>query len=130
MIEKRILTNNIYGVTIAVAAPNYALSNHPSVHSWGSPADIANMYRWMDDITAWSESHHLPIYYGEFACNHAQNSSTGRDTWYSEHRKAIDSHGFAASVWDDDGGFRLYDRQTNTWDERVLEALGKKTDGN
>jgi hypothetical protein len=83
-----------------LAAPNYALTNHPSVLNWGSTADIS-------------------------ALNHAQNVTTGRDKWYSEHRKAIDSHGFAASVWDDDGGFKLYDRQADTWDEGVLKALGK-----
>lgn len=108
-----------------LAAPNYALTNHPSVLNWGSTADISALNQWMDDIAAWSKSHHLPIYYGEFACNHAQNVTTGRDKWYSEHRKAIDSHGFAASVWDDDGGFKLYDRQADTWDEGVLKALGK-----
>jgi hypothetical protein len=58
-----------------------------------------------------------------FGCTHAQNASTGRITWYEEHRKAIESHGFAASVWDDDGGFKVYDRQANMWDEPVVEAL-------
>ena len=99
------------------------------MHSWGSASDIATLNKWMDDIAAWSKAHHLPIYYGEFGCTHAQNASTGRDTWYLEHRKAIESHGFAAAVWDDDGGFRVYDRQADQWDEGVLKALGKGSAG-
>ena len=65
----------------------------------------------------------------QFGCTHAQNATTGRDTWYAEHRKSIESHGFAAAVWDDDGGFRVYDRAANTWDEGVLTALGKHAGG-
>jgi hypothetical protein len=29
-------------------------------------------------------------------------------------------------VWDDDGSFRVFDRQNGTWDEQLLLALGKK----
>jgi endoglucanase len=43
----------------------YALVKEPTVHSWGSAVDIAALNKWMDDIAAWSKSHHLPIYYGE-----------------------------------------------------------------
>ena len=96
------------------------------MHSWGSASDIATLNKWMDDIAAWSKSHHLPIYYGEFGCTHAQNATTGRYVWYAAHRAAIEAHGFGAAVWDDDGNYRVYDRQVDQWDEDLLHALGKK----
>jgi hypothetical protein len=46
--------------------PNYALTETPTVHRWGSAADIATLNTWMDQIKAWSVYSHLPIYYGEF----------------------------------------------------------------
>ena len=94
---------------------------------WGTPADIAALNVWMDAIAQWSQHYHLPIFYGEFGCTHVQTVATGRDTWYEEHRKAIAKHGFAAAVWDDDGGYRLFDRNANTWDTGVLVALNKTT---
>ena len=93
--------------------------------AWGTEADVNELESWMGEIKIWSESHHLPIYYGEFGCTHAQNESTGRNVWYAAHAREIQKHGFAASVWDDDGMFRVYDRDADTWDAGVLKALGK-----
>jgi hypothetical protein len=83
------------------------------------------MNDWMDALQDWSEAKNLPVYYGEFGCTHAQNASTGRTVWYAEHAKGIVNHGFAAAVWDDDGGFVVYDRAADSWDNEVLKALGK-----
>ena len=83
------------------------------------------MTSWMDAIAKWSADYHLPIFYGEFGCTHTQNVSTGRDVWYAAHRQGIENHGFAAAVWDDDGSFRLFDRNADSWDDGVLKALGK-----
>jgi endoglucanase len=103
----------------------YALQNPPTVHNWGSDSDIKALNDWMDSIVSWSKKKGLPIYYGEFGCTHSQTKATGRVAWYSEHLKAIQSHGLAASVWDDDGNFRVFDRNADTWDNEVLVALGK-----
>jgi hypothetical protein len=105
-----------------------------SRHGRNLPANAGVFDTHCDSITirwtqGWSRDHHLPIYYGEFGCTHAQNASTGRDTWYAAHAAAIRSHGFAASVWDDDGMFRVFDRNANTWDVDVLKALGKHNPG-
>ena len=48
------------------------------------------------------------LYTGEFGCTSSQNASTGRYTWYKAHRDAIEAHGFAAAVWDDDGMYVLW----------------------
>eukprot|EP00466_Bigelowiella_natans_P010569 jgi/Bigna1/134401/aug1.25_g9109 len=93
--------------------------------SWGSDSDIAALNQWMDDIANWSTAKNIPIYYGEFGCTTSQTESTGRYTWYAAHRAAIEARGFSAAVWDDDGYYRVYDRNANTWDAKLLEALGK-----
>ena len=96
-----------------------------NIPTWGSASQIAAMNSWMDSLEQYSKTKGLPIYYSEFGCTHDQNASTGRITWYEEHRKATAAHGFAAAVWDDDGGYRLFDRAADTWDNPVLVALGK-----
>ena len=95
------------------------------ISSWGSAAQIAAMNSWMDALGAWSKAKNLPVYYGEWGCTHDQDASTGRLVWYEEHRKGIETHGFAAAVWDDDGGYVIFNRTANTWDNGVLAALGK-----
>lgn len=102
-----------------------AIKNGCPIKNWGSDADVAALNKWMDDISKWSEIYHLPIFYGEFGCTHLQNASTGRDVWYKAHAEGIAAHGFAAAVWDDDGNYRLYDRNADSWDAGVLAAMGK-----
>jgi endoglucanase len=104
---------------------DYAGLIPPTVHSWGNAADVAKLASWMDAIGNWSAAKGLPIFYGEFGCTTSQTAATGRYTWYAAHAKAIADHGFAAAVWDDDGSFRIFDRQADTWDEELLKALGK-----
>jgi len=101
---------------------NYAGAN-PTVFEWGSDEDVKAMEEWMDQIGNWSTSKNVPIYYGEFGCSTAQNEATGRYTWYRKHADAIRSHGFGSSVWDDDGKFRVFDRNANAWDEKLVDAL-------
>ena len=101
---------------------NYAGAN-PSVFSWGSDEDLETLTGWMDDIGNWSKSKNVPIYYGEYGCTTHQSESTGRYVWYKAHANAIRRHGFASSVWDDDGMYRVYDRNSDTWDELLLNAL-------
>jgi endoglucanase len=103
----------------------YAQKIPPTVHSWGSAADIAALHGWIGAIKNWSTVKGLPIFYGEFGCTHHQTVATGRDVWYNEHFKAITAAGFAAAVWDDDGLFKVFDRNADTWDNGVLTALGK-----
>jgi len=102
-----------------------AIKDKCPMDKWGSPSDIAALNLWMDNTAAWARKYHLPVFYGEFGCTHVQTVETGRDVWYLEHRKGIEAHGFAAAVWDDDGGYRLFDRNANTWDTGVLQALNK-----
>jgi endoglucanase len=105
---------------------DYAGGKAPTDHSWGSDSDYAKLRQWMDQIGNWSQSHNVPVFYGEFGCTTAQNKASGRYTWYKAHAEEIKARGFAAAVWDDDGGFRVFDRNADTWDEELLAALGRK----
>ena len=92
---------------------------------WGSAADLAALESWMAALSAWSINKGLPIYYGEFGATTHQNASTGRYKWYAAHAAAVAKHGFGAAVWDDCGGYKVYDRKSGTWDNNLLAALGK-----
>lgn len=100
----------------------YTFKTH-TVNTWGSASDRAALKNWTEGIQAWSEKHNLPIFYGEFGVTHAGQSN--RLDWYVAHYEAIVKFGWGASVWDDCGGFKVYDRKTNTWDNGVLKALGR-----
>ena len=93
--------------------------------SWGTPTDVEAVANWMAKTSKWAKDYHLEVYYGEFGCTHHQNTSTGRDYWYQVHAEQIANHSWAASVWDDDGDYRVYNRQSDSFDEGVLRALGK-----
>ena len=90
-----------------------------------SAADIAEVTEWMDQIGKWSRTKKIPLFYGEFGCTTAQTEETGRYLWYKTHADQIRAHGWAAAVWDDDGEYRVFDRRVDTWDNKLLVALGK-----
>ena len=90
-----------------------------------SAADIAKVTEWMDQIGNWSKTKKIPLFYGEFGCTTVQTEETGRYLWYKTHADQIRAHGWAAAVWDDDGGYRVFDRRADTWDNKLLVALGK-----
>ena len=89
-------------------------------HSWAR-SDIDG---WVDALAAWAARRQMPVLLGEFGCNKTQTNSSGRVGWYSHLRRAVESKGFAATVWDDSGSFAIYERSSRTWDADVLHALG------
>jgi endoglucanase len=97
-----------------------------TVHEWGSEADLAALKGWMDQIGNWSAARDIPLFYGEFGCTTSQTAATGRYVWYAAHRTEIEGRGWAAAVWDDDGYYRVFDREADKWDNQLLAALGKK----
>jgi len=102
----------------------YAGGN-PSVFSWGSSADHALLSKWVEEVDAWSKKKGLPIYYGEFATSTSQTEKTGQLAWYAAHYGAIQSHGWAASVWNDGNKHLLFNYDTGAWTTDILTALGR-----
>jgi len=96
----------------------------PSVHAWGSPADVAKLQTWVNSTKAWAANRSLSIYYGEFGVTKAQTAATGRLNWYKAHSQVGLGAGFALSAWDDNGNFCIVNRTTKVWDADILQALG------
>jgi endoglucanase len=101
---------------------DYTFSDH-KVNTWGSASDRADLKKWAEGIQDWSEKNNLPVFYGEFGVTHSGQQN--RLDWYTAHYEYISKFGWGASVWDDCGGFKVYDRKTKTWDTGVLKALGR-----
>lgn len=53
-----------------------------------------------------------------------QPNSVDRLAWFKAFVTGAASHGIGSVVWDDDGWFKLYDRDARTWDQGVLAAIG------
>ena len=101
----------------------FCLQNPPGAQSWGTPSDIItvqNMYR---DMAAWGATHaNGKVYMGEAGCQVAAPNRTDRILWY----KVVGQSSLALegiTVWDDDGDWKLYNRDQRTWDEEILAAL-------
>jgi len=105
---------------------NYAGGN-PTVFSWGSNSDRADLKKWVTELDAWSNQKGLPIYYGEFATTTAQTKATGMLDWYKAHYEAIVSQGWGASVWNDGNKHLLFDYDSGAWTTDILQALGRTT---
>jgi len=96
----------------------------PSQKTWGSDKDKAALTEWVDGIDTWAAKKGVKLYYGEFGCSNTQTHATGRDAWFSAHYAAIQSKGWAASVWNDGQGHLIYDYNDGTWVQDILDDLG------
>ena len=104
----------------------YDVCGHP-VRAWDSkPSDVLNMNFMFKTLSNWSATHNnMPIFMGESGCIRKQNQ-TSRVAWYAAFfARAQATPGFAGSlIWDDDGGFCVYNRSSRLFDEGVLRAIG------
>jgi endoglucanase len=104
----------------------YDVCGHPT-RPWGSlPSDLLNMDYMFKTLANWSLTHSgTPVFMGESGYTRKQSQSS-RLQWYSAffaHVQATPA--FAGGlVWDDDGGFCIYNRSTRAFDEGVLRAIG------
>ena len=57
----------------------------------------------------------VKLYYGEWGCTSSQTHASGRDEWYQAHYAAIESKGWATSVWSDGGKHVVYNYNDGTW---------------
>ena len=93
-------------------------------HEWR----LSNIDDWVESLAVWAADRGKVVLLGEFGCNKTQTNTSGRLSWYQHVREAVESKGFAATVWDDSGAFGIYDRATRQWDGDVLHALGLELD--
>lgn len=98
----------------------------PTQQTWGTPADVQAVNDMYANMSAWSASHHhTDLLMGEAGCHVQAPSRPDRLSWYATVGAAARrSYSGRLCIWDDDGDFKIYDRQNRTWDEGVLNALG------
>jgi selenocysteine lyase/cysteine desulfurase len=104
----------------------YDVCGHPT-RPWGSKSsDFLNMDFMFKTLSNWSATHsNIPVFMGESGCIRTQNQ-TSRVEWYGAFFQHVQqTPGIAGGlVWDDDGGFRVYNRSSRAFDVDVLRAIG------
>jgi endoglucanase len=91
-----------------------ALGSNPS-----GPSAVAEQ---LDMAMAFAQSHHLPVYMGEFAAIDIADMAS-RSRWTRMVRVEAEKRGFGWAYWDDGGSFEAYDRKSGRWLPELLAAL-------
>lgn len=89
-----------------------------------TPAALPQMDAMFGNMSAWGAAHGgLRMLFGEFGCI---NKQPGRVEWYAAFASRCRSTpGFTGcTVWDDGGGYALYNRTSRTFNATLMAALG------
>ena len=89
-----------------------------------TPSDLPQMDHMFGNMSEWSAAHgDVQILFGEFGCIAHQINRVG---WYTAFaQRCRSTRGIVGcSVWDDGGGFALYNRTSRVWNATLLSALG------
>jgi len=117
------------------ADPNLALEVHsydpyhfclqdPPSQAALTPADVAGVNAMFAGAAAWGRAHARRVYVGESGCQVKAPSREGRLAWYRATGAAARASGVEGiTLWDDDGDYKLIDREALTWDTGVLDAF-------
>lgn len=97
--------------------------SHNSIGTWGTEADKTQIFRAFEKVKKWSQkNNNIPVYLGEYGAK-VENDYNSRISWYDYVSDVAIHNGFALSVWDDEGWFKLYDRNQRTFNHQVLQAI-------
>jgi endoglucanase len=94
---------------------------HELTGTWGTEADKAEVRKAFDAVKEWSVKNNTPVYLGEYGAKVEADSS--RLVWYDFISDIAEKYGFAYAVWDDEGWFKLYDRNNRTFDQATLKKI-------
>ena len=86
------------------------------IGTWGTEADYAALDDKFGRVAEWSATNGVPVHLSEFGAVR-QADYNSRMRYYAAYVEAALRYGFAFSVWDDGGMFRVLDRETDTWPE-------------
>jgi aryl-phospho-beta-D-glucosidase BglC (GH1 family) len=83
---------------------------------YGKPSDIEFTKKIFDEVANWSKIHNVPVMVSEFGTvsNCDYNS---RMSFYAAYVEQALEHNIAFQVWDDGGGFGIYQRKSRSWNE-------------
>ena len=82
--------------------------------TWGTEGDYAALDERFRRVAAWSEATGVPVHLSEFGAVLAADYNS-RMRFYAAYVENALRYGFAFSVWDDGGDFRILDREDLTW---------------
>lgn len=83
--------------------------------TWGTTSDINEVKAIFDKAKVWSDDNNIPVYLGEFGALESCDFNS-RMLHYATYVEQSLLNGFAFSVWDNGGDFRVYQRQTHGWE--------------
>ncbi|MDI7774084.1 glycoside hydrolase family 5 protein [Asticcacaulis sp. EMRT-3] len=92
----------------------------------GTPEQMSALNTTFDAVKAWSTANNHPIFLGEYGSYGKFNHNMAdRAAWTRAVSAAADQRGFARAYWlyEDDGGFGVYDTSKDQWVKPILKAL-------
>ncbi|MGE5456861.1 MAG: glycoside hydrolase family 5 protein, partial [Methanococcaceae archaeon] len=91
--------------------------------TWGSITDVNNLKSMFQSVSQWSAANNMPVMLSEFGAvkNCDYNS---RMYHYSTYVEEALNKGIAFQAWDDGGDFKIYNRDSRTWNE-IKDILTK-----
>lgn len=95
---------------------------HEMTGTWGTEENMAEVRKAFDAVKAWSERNQIPVYLGEYGAR-VENDRSSRLTWYDYVSDLAARSGFAFAVWDDEGWFKVYDRNNRTFDQDIVQKI-------
>ncbi len=84
--------------------------------TWGTPNDYQQLTNKYQSVKNWSVANNIPVHHSEFGAIHSCDYNS-RMRIYAHNVEQCIAKGFAFSVWDDGGDFRVLNRGNNTWPE-------------
>ncbi len=84
--------------------------------TWGTTFDYQQITNKYNSVKNWSDRNNIPIHHSEFGAIHDCDFNS-RMRIYAHNVEQCIINGFAFSVWDDGGMFRVLNRGNNTWPE-------------
>ena len=91
----------------------------------GSSQEVAAVRADFDKAAAWSKENGRPVYLGEFGA-YEKADMESRARWTRFVRQTARERGLSTAYWEFCAGFGIYDRDTKSWREPLLQALTGK----
>lgn len=115
--------NYLMGTYHSYSPWNYA---GEGIGSWGTDEDKKAMAGEFEGLKEYSKKNNVPVFIGEFGAQHKCTYNT-RMQHYAYYIENVQKHKVPATAWDDNGFlFKVYDRNTNVWDD-AMDIITKYT---
>jgi endoglucanase len=88
----------------------------------GSPEEVAAVRRDFDKAAAWAREQKRPLFLGEFGA-YSRADMPSREQWTRTIAREAEQRGFSWAYWEFCAGFGVYDRDTGSWRQPLLQAL-------